>query len=115
MPALPSPAFKYRPEYLEKSFDSLATAREWVDRFVDWYNHEHRHSSIKYVTPVEHHTGQDKAILTNRKVVYLKAKMAHPERWSGDIRSWDLITEVYLDRSKTKKIWQKIRWRKYKL
>ena len=94
---------KYRPEYPEKAFDSLAIAREWVDGFVDWYNHEHRHSSIKYVTPVERHTGQDKAILANRKVVYLKAKMAHPERWSGDIRNWDLITEVHLNPSKTKK------------
>ena len=57
---------KYRPEYPEKAFDSLAIAREWVDRFFDWYNHKHRHSSIKYVTPVEPHTGQDKAILANR-------------------------------------------------
>ena len=50
---------QYRPEYPEKAFDSLAIAREWVDGFVDWYNHEHRHSSIKYVTPVERYMGQD--------------------------------------------------------
>ena len=94
---------KYRPEYPEKAFESLDAARTWVDGFVDWYNHEHRHSSIKFVTPIERHTGQDKDILINRKAVYLKAKMAHPERWSGDIRNWEPITEVYLNPGKNKR------------
>ncbi len=93
---------KYRPEYPEKAFEGLDLARKWVNGFADWYNHEHRHSSIKYVTPVERHTKQDRIILINRKAVYLQAKMAHPERWSGDIRNWDHIDEAYLNPGKSK-------------
>jgi transposase InsO family protein len=93
---------KYRPEYPEKAFEDLDASRKWVDGFVDWYNHEHRHSSIKYVTPVERHLKQDKNILINRNAVYKQAKMAHPERWSGDTRNWDHITEVHLNPGKSK-------------
>ncbi len=41
---------KYRPEYPEKPFSDLATARDWVNFFVGWYNKEHLHSAIKFVT-----------------------------------------------------------------
>ena len=27
--------------------------------FVHWYNHEHRHSGIRYVTPAQRHAGED--------------------------------------------------------
>jgi hypothetical protein len=42
---------KYTPAYPGKPFESLAAAREWVHRFMQWYNEEHRHSGIRYVTP----------------------------------------------------------------
>jgi hypothetical protein len=32
-------------------------------RFVDWYNGEHRHSAIRYVTPDERHSGTSTASL----------------------------------------------------
>lgn len=92
---------KYRPEYPEKAFENLAEARAWVDGFVGWYNNKHLHSAIKYVTPVQRHTGQDKAILINRQSIYLTAKMRHPERWSGDIRNWDHVGEVHLNPEKS--------------
>ena len=88
---------KYRPEYPEKAFEDLSAARQWVNGFVNWYNHEHMHSAIKFVTPVQRHNGEDKAILAQRKQVYQQAKVKHPERWSGEIRNWDEITEVYLN------------------
>jgi len=88
---------KYRPEYPEKAFENLSAARQWVDGFVNWYNHEHMHSAIKFVTPVQRHNGEDKVILAQRKQVYQQAKAKHPERWSGEIRNWDEITEVYLN------------------
>jgi putative transposase len=31
----------------------LQQARDWVHRFVRWYNEEHRHSGLKYVTPIQ--------------------------------------------------------------
>jgi len=93
---------KYRPEYPEKAFENLAAARSWVEGFVDWYNHQHLHSAIKFVTPIQRHTGQDVDILINRKAVYQSARSKHPERWSGDIRNWDHINEVHLNPEKGK-------------
>ena len=91
---------KYRPEYPEKAFEGLIAARLWVEGFVHWYNHEHFHSGIKYTTPSQRHTGEDRGILELRKAVYLAAKSKHPERWSGDIRNWDHEGEVLLNPEK---------------
>jgi len=91
---------KYRPEYPENPFVDLPAARGWVQGFVQWYNHEHLHSAIKFVTPEQRHTGQEGVILAHRHQVYQAAKARHPNRWSGGIRNWDPITEVYLNPEK---------------
>ena len=91
---------KYRPDYPVKPFDTLEDARQWVLSFVGWYNHEHRHSGIRFVTPVQRHTGNDQAILTRRKATYLAAKEAHPNRWSQDIRNWNWCSQVCLNPDK---------------
>lgn len=88
---------KYRPEYPEKAFEKLSEARTWVQGFVSWYNHEHLHSAIKFVTPEQRHAGKDKAILAKRKQVYQQAQLSHPERWSGNIRNWEQVGDVYLN------------------
>ena len=94
---------KYRPEYPEHGFADLQGARIWVTGFVDWYNTQHLHSAIKLVTPQQRHSGEDKAILVNRKNVYQQAKAKNPIRWSGEIRNWDPITEVHLNPEKKEK------------
>lgn len=91
---------KYRSEYPEKAFIGLQAAREWVQGFVQWYNHDHLHSSIKFVTPEQRHIGQDVAILAKRQQVYQTAKENHPSRWSGDIRNWEHVIKVYLNPEK---------------
>ncbi len=88
---------KYRPEYPAKPFDTVAEAREWALQFVHWYNHEHKHSALKFVTPNERHSGVDKTIMASRKKTYEAAKTKHPERWSGDTRNWNLPVEVWLN------------------
>ncbi len=88
---------KYTPAYPSKPFASLSAAREWVHRFVQWYNEEHRHSSIRYVTPGQRHRGEDTAILAARQRLYESAKQARPERWSGATRNWAPIHEVWLN------------------
>ena len=91
---------KYRPEYPEypeQPFPTLEAARDWVHFFVDWYNKEHLHSAIRYITPEQRHTGQDEEILERRKEVYQQAKLANPNRWSNEIRNWDVIKEVHLN------------------
>jgi len=91
---------KYRPEYPSVPFQSLEGARSWVSGFVRWYNHDHRHSGIKFVTPVSRHCGEEEAILLRRKEAYEEARKNNPNRWSGQIRNWDRITEVRLNPSK---------------
>lgn len=88
---------KYRPAYPDQGFASLEAARDWVQQFVRWYHHDHRHSAIQFVTPQERHEGLDQVILESRKAVYEQAKARHPERWSGAIRNWDPVTEVWLN------------------
>jgi len=79
---------KYCAYYPEQSFDSLDEARQWMTRFVAWYNSDHQHSGINFVTPDQRHRGEDKSILEQRDNVYRLAKQAHPERWSGQTRNW---------------------------
>jgi putative transposase len=88
---------KYTPAFPSQPFASLGAAREWVHGFVHWYNEMHRHSGIRFVTPGQRHRGEDHAILGNRKVVYERAKQQRPERWSGDIRDWTPVGEVWLN------------------
>ena len=88
---------KYCPMWPEKPFDTLKEAQEWVMTFVTWYNEEHRHSSLKYVTPDERHRGVANALLANRTRLYLRARERHPERWSGGVRNWELNNVVYLN------------------
>jgi len=92
---------KYRPDYPVKPFDTLEDTRQWIAGFVEWYNHEHRHSGIRFVTPAQRHAGNDQAILTRRKATYLAAKAAHPNRWSQDIRNWSWCSQVCLNPDKT--------------
>jgi len=91
---------KYRPEYPEKPFADLLSARIWVQGFVDWYNREHLHSAIQFVTPDQRHAGEDVAILAKRKCVYEQAKLKNPQRWSGEIRNWKPVARVYLNPEK---------------
>lgn len=79
---------KYRPEYPRQAFASLPAARDWVERFVSWYNTEHLHSGIGYVTPTSRHTGADLVQLKQRREVYRHARTAHPHRWSSTSRGW---------------------------
>ena len=88
---------KYRPGYPYKGFLTIEEARDWVLKFSHWYNFNHKHSGIKYVSPHQRHSGLAGDVLANRKEVYQGAKDAHPERWSGNIRNWDLPKEVYLN------------------
>jgi transposase InsO family protein len=88
---------KYRPEYPDAPFQSLEAARGFVERFVCWYNHEHLHSGIRFVTPNTRHEGADREILDHRTEVYERARARHPERWSGETRNWSSIERVVLN------------------
>lgn len=88
---------KYRPEFPAKGFSDLDQARTWAAGFVHWYNIEHRHSGIRYVSPAQRHAGEDRTILAARHALYLRARESHPARWSGDTRNWTPIDAVALN------------------
>jgi transposase InsO family protein len=91
---------KYRPRLPVKPLQSLLQARRWVTQLVHWYNHEHRHSAIGFVTPHERHLQIDRLLLTNRAAVYAAARDRHPRRWSGTTRNWTRIETVHLNPEK---------------
>ena len=88
---------KYTPAYPSKPFESIEAARQWVHSFVQWYNDEHRHSAIRYVTPNQRHRGEDGDLLEQRKAVYERARQQNPQRWSGKTRNWNPVEEVWLN------------------
>ena len=88
---------KYRPEFPDHGFTDLRHARQWAADFVRWYNHEHRHSGIGYVTPAQRHAGDDRRILQARHELYSQARERHPQRWSRHTRNWQRIEVVALN------------------
>jgi len=95
---------KYRPEYPKGSFKSLEDAQKWFAWFVAWYNEEHQHSGIRFVTPAQRHSGADREILRKREEVYAAAKKRRPNRWSGATRDWSRIEEVRLNKAPNKDV-----------
>lgn len=95
---------KYRPNYQPKGFDTIENARLWVANFVRWYNFEHHHSGIKFLTPNQRHSGKSEAILLARKTVYEAAKAKYPNRWKGRAtRNWELSGSAFLNPVKEKR------------
>ena len=88
---------KYRPEFPARGFEDLAAARAWASHFVHWYNVEHRHSGIRYVSPAQRHAGADQAILAARHALYVEARERHPARWSRHTRNWSPAGPVTLN------------------
>jgi putative transposase len=88
---------KYRPEFPGNGFADLESARQWAAAFVRWYNHEHRHSGIGYVTPAQRHAGEDHPILAARHALYVQARERNPARWSRQTRNWSPAGPVTLN------------------
>lgn len=90
---------KYCQIYPAKPFDSIGQSRAWVGKFVHWYNKEHYHSALKFMTPTQRHQGGSAKISMQRENVYQLAKKLHPERWSKNIKNWHLPKKVVLNPS----------------
>jgi transposase InsO family protein len=88
---------KHTSAYPRLPFADRSAALGWVTRFVSWYNSEHRHSAIRYVTPDERHAGADVAILARRHALYEQARRRTPERWPRQTRNWTPIGTVVLN------------------
>jgi len=64
---------------------------------VQWYNHSHRHSAIRFVTPGQRHAGLDKALLADRSALYERARLKNPLRWKRQTRNWRRVDVVHLN------------------
>ena len=73
---------KYRPIYPRRPFASKEEARQWVATFVDWHNHRHRHSGIRFVTPQQRHNGHYLEICRHCAVFYEQDCQLNPQHWS---------------------------------
>lgn len=91
---------KYCPQWPSNGFNSLDEARNWVQHFVEWYNNEHKHSRLNFVTPAERHEGKDSEILAKRRQVLEAAKAKNRNRWSGDVRNCEPAGPVTLNPDK---------------
>ena len=87
---------KHTPAYPRLPFASIDSARQWVTRFVAWYNGEHHHSAIRYVTPDERHYGLERDILARRHQLYQRARTSWPQRWTRSTRNWTPVGSVVL-------------------
>jgi len=103
---------KYRPEYPSKPFEALEQTWQWVAGFVRWYNTEHLHSAIRFVTPDDQHSGREQAILAQRRCVYEKARRRNPRRWTGQIRNWNPVGPVILNPNHGQKTEESVNGRK---
>jgi len=88
---------KYRPDFPNKPFGSVEEAQAWMHKFVRWYNQDHKHSGLKFVTPAQRHNGTAAGILAKREQVYSEAKSRNPRRWTQQTRNWKLKDEVWLN------------------
>jgi putative transposase len=73
---------KYRPDFPER-FGSIEDARAHCQRFFHWYNAEHRHSGIGFMTPETVHYGRAGEINQLRAAALDAAFLRNPLRFKG--------------------------------
>jgi len=89
---------KYQPEFPER-FGSLEDACAFLRHYFDWYNNEHRHSSLGLVTPMQRHHGADKVVYEKRQEVMAAFYEKYPERFvKGMPRPPELPGEVWINK-----------------
>jgi len=88
---------KYCPQFPER-FGSLEDGRAFGQVFFPWYNQEHRHSGLGFLTPAVVHVGQAATVRAHRQQVLATAYVAHPERFvKGRPQPADLPHAVWIN------------------
>jgi putative transposase len=89
---------KYQPEF-PATFANLQEARAFCRVFFQWYNTQHRHSSLALLTPADVHHGLAPARLEQRHHTMEAAYAAHPERFvHGKPKARQLPMASYINR-----------------
>ena len=63
------------------AFDSIEASRQFCRGFFNWYNNEHYHSGLNYLTPLSVHYGYAEECLLRRQNVLDEAYQKNPERF----------------------------------
>lgn len=71
---------KYGPEFPER-FGSLTPARQFMDSFAQWYNHDHRHTGLGLHTPADVHYGLAADKAADRTAVLADTRARYPQRF----------------------------------
>lgn len=71
---------KYRPDFPDHVL-SLEHGRGFCGDYFDWYNNDHHHSGLGFLTPAQVHHGLADDALRQRQAVLEHAYEAHPERF----------------------------------
>lgn len=71
---------KYRPSY-PRVFQSVETARAYIDAYVPWYNSQHKHSGIALFSPAQVHDGSWSEVWDVRDQALQSYYRKHPSRF----------------------------------
>ena len=89
---------KYRPEFPER-FGCIEDSRSFSQEFFNWYNTEHYHSGIGFLTPEDVHYGRAEQIIKDRQTVLTAAFEKHPGRFKGNLpKSLPLPNAVWINK-----------------
>lgn len=92
---------KYCPEF-PKRFESLKEAEKFCKRFFAWYNNEHYHSGILWLTPESVHHKKADVILNKRHKALTKAYNENPARFNHKAPKLRALPEaVYINPPQT--------------
>ena len=88
---------KYHWSYPDR-FGSPEDARSYFSGFMQWYNHEHRHSNLALLPPAAVHYGRAPELLSHRKAALRAAFAQHPSRFKGRVpKAGTLPEEVWIN------------------
>lgn len=93
---------KYHPSYPGK-FSTVDETLEWGRTFFPWYNHEHKHSGIAFLTPTDVYYGRAEEALSRRHEVLMAAYAKRPDRFPhGPPRQRQLPPATYINPPKSR-------------
>jgi putative transposase len=91
---------KYRPEFPQR-FGCAQDARSFSQEFFGWYNTEHRHSGISFLTPEWVHYGKYHEILDQRNQAMRSAFEANTARFKyNQPKSWQIPQAAWINKPK---------------
>jgi len=95
---------KYCPDFPGK-FPEINDAEAFSQKFFSWYNKDHYHSGIAWLTPESVHYGHAADILEKRYQAMLQAYFKNPIRFNNKLpKQKQLAPAVYINPPQTVKI-----------